>query len=145
DEKIDPETARAIQLPGLEKYEFRVGKYGAYVCTQKGDEEVCASIPESESPADITPAIIDKLIDQKINGADALGKDPKTGQPIYALNGRFGPYVQLGDITKDSEKPKRVSIPPSIPIENIKLSEALELLSLPKVLGLHPGTGKEIK
>lgn len=145
EEKIDPEEARSITLEGLEKFSFRVGKYGAYVCTQKDGEEICASIPESESPADMTADSALKLIDQKINGADALGKDPKTGLPIYALNGRFGPYVQLGDVSGDDDKPKRVSIPPNIPLESVDLPQALQLLSLPKTLGEHPRLGKEIK
>ena len=44
-----------------------------------------ASLPENESPADLTPEIAEKLIDQKMNGADSLGKDPQTGSPIYVL------------------------------------------------------------
>jgi DNA topoisomerase-1 len=143
--KIDPNEARSITLEGLEKFSFRVGKYGAYVCTEKDGEEICASIPDSESPADMTAESAIKLIDQKINGADALGKDPKTGKPIYALNGRFGPYVQLGEVTSEDDKPKRVSIPPNIPIETVDLKQALELLSLPKTLGVHPRLNKEIK
>jgi DNA topoisomerase-1 len=144
-DKIDPEDAREIRLEGLEKYAFRVGKYGAYVVTKRNGEELSASIPESESPADMTAAVADKLIDQKINGADALGTDPKTKLPIYALNGRFGPYVQLGDMNDENPKPKRVSIPANIPLETITLNQALDLLSLPKLLGLNPANQKEIK
>ncbi len=143
---INPDEARAIILEGLEKFSFRVGKYGAYVCTDRDGAEVCASIPESESPADLTVNAADKLIDQKINGADSLGNDPKTGLPVYVLNGRYGPYVQLGDITGDeNDKPKRVSIPAQIPVEMVDFNQALELLSLPKSLGLHPELNKDIK
>ncbi|MCE3011035.1 MAG: type I DNA topoisomerase [Proteobacteria bacterium] len=145
EKKIDPDEARSIALKGLEKYSFRVGKYGAYVCTKREGEEICASIPESESPGDMTADVADKLIDQKINGADALGKDPKTGLPIYALNGRFGPYVQLGDVTEENDKPKRVSVPATIPLETLTLQQALDLLALPKTLGMHPSLKKEIK
>lgn len=145
EDKIDPTEAREIKLEGLEKYAFRVGKYGAYVVAQKNGEEFSASIPESESPADMTADVADKLIEQKINGADALGKDPKSGLPIYALNGRFGPYVQLGDMDDTNTKPKRVSIPANIPLETISLDQALELLSLPKLLGINPANEKEIK
>jgi DNA topoisomerase-1 len=145
EKKIDPDEARSISLDGLEKYSFRVGKYGAYVCTTKKGEEFCASIPESESPADMTAMAAEKLIEQKINGADALGKDPKTGLPIYALNGRFGPYVQLGDFKKDDDKPKRVSIPANFSLDTLTLPQALELLTLPKTLGMHPTLNKEIK
>ncbi len=144
-DKIDPEEARTIQLEGMDKYNFHVGRYGAYLTSQRNGQDVSASLPESESPADITPEIAERLIDQKINGADSLGKDPKTDKPIYVLNGRYGPYVQLGDVGTEDDKPKRSSLPPGVQPEDVTLPIALELLSLPKVLGEHPGTGKEIK
>jgi len=140
---IDPDTSRAIALEGLENLSFRIGKYGAYVCRKDGSKEVCASLPESQVPGDMTAEIANKLIDQKINGTDALGKDPNTGLPVYVLTGRYGPYVQLGD--NDSEKLKRMAIPATLVPENLKLPEALSLLELPKVLGQHPQSGKDIK
>ncbi len=143
-EKIDPDEARGIKIKGLDNFIFKVGKFGAYLSTKKNGEEISASIPESETPADLTEERAEKLIEQKINGADSLGKDPVTDMPIYALNGRFGPYVQLGDVG-DNEKPKRVSIPPNLPLEQVTMKEALQLLSLPKLLGMHPQLNKEIK
>lgn len=145
EKKIDSETSRSIRLEGLEKFDFRVGKFGAYVCTEKDGAEVCASIPESESPADMTAESALKLIELKINGADALGKDPKTGLPVYALTGRYGPYVQLGDVDGDDAKPKRVSVPAGMALENVTFEQALKLLELPKTLGEHPTLNKEIK
>ncbi len=144
-EKIDPDEARTIRLEGLEPYAFHVGRYGAYVTSQREGEKVSASIPESESPADVTSVEVEKWIDQKINGADALGKDPKTGEPIYVLSGRYGPYVQLGDLTDENPKPKRASIPPGTEPTTVNLEQAVELLLLPKTLGEHPGTKKDIK
>lgn len=145
EEHINPDEARTMKIEGMENYAFHVGRYGAYITTKRNGEDVSASLPESESPADITPEIAEKLIDQKINGADALGKDPKTGLPIYVLNGRYGPYVQLGDVSPEDDKPKRASLPPGTQPEAVDLQMALDLLSLPKTLGTHPGTGKEIK
>ena len=145
EKKIDPDEARSIRLLGLDKLDFRVGRYGAYVCRPEGDGEACASLPEAQAPADITAEIANKLIDQKINGSDALGKHPKTGEPIYVLTGRYGPYVQLGDATDENAKPKRVSLPAGTEPENVKLEQALQLLELPKTLGQNPGTGKDIK
>ena len=145
EKRIDPEQARSIQLEGLENLSFRVGRYGAYVCRPNGDGEVCASIPETQAPADITADIANKLIDQKLNGSDALGKHPKTGEPIYVLTGRYGPYVQLGDATDENAKPKRVSLPAGMEPESVSLEQAIQLLELPKTLGVHPETGKEIK
>ncbi|WP_413585062.1 type I DNA topoisomerase [Bdellovibrio sp. HCB274] len=143
--KINPDEARTMSLEGMDKYKFHVGRYGAYLTTQRDGEDVSASVPDNESPADITPEIAEKLIDQKINGADALGKDPKTGEPIYVLSGRYGPYVQLGDVSPENDKPKRASLPPNMQPEQVDLQTALDLLSLPRSLGDHPGTGKDIK
>lgn len=145
EEKINPDDARTMTLEGMDRYKFHVGRYGAYLTSTRDGEDVSASLPDNESPADITPEIAERLIDQKINGADALGKDPKTGLPIYVLNGRFGPYVQLGDVSPEDDKPKRASLPPNTQPEQVDLNMALELLSLPKTLGIHPGTSKEIK
>ncbi len=147
EDEIDSETSRSIQLKDLGDLSFRVGRYGAYVCKEHEGAEVCASLPESHAPADVSTELIDKLIDQKINGTDALGKDPETGLPVYILNGRYGPYAQLGEIDaeKEGEKPKRASIPPTIDPESITLEKALSLLSLPKLLGTHPDSGEEIK
>lgn len=145
EKKIDPAEARSIKLLGLEMLDFRVGRYGAYVCRKDGKEEACASLPETQAPADITFEIANKLIDQKINGSDALGKHPKTGEPVYVLTGRYGPYAQLGDATDEKVKPKRVSLIAGMEPEKVTLEQALQLLELPRSLGVNPGTEKEVK
>ena len=142
-EKIIPEEARSIKLEGLEQYEFHVGRYGAYVKSKRGDDSFSASIPEIEAPADMTAAHVEKLIDQKLKGADSLGADPVTNKKIYVLNGRYGPYVQLGE--SDDEKLKRGSLPPGVEPAAVDLKMALEILSMPKTLGSHPDTKKDIK
>lgn len=73
-----------------------------------------------------------------------IGIDEKTGLPIFVMEGRFGPYVQLGEKTKENPKPRRSSIPKEKDPSTITLQDALKLLSLPRVLGTHPETGKEI-
>ncbi len=141
--KIDPTEARSIKLEGLDQYEFHVGRYGAYVKSKRDGEPVSASIPEIEAPADITSVHVEKLIDQKLKGADSLGEDPVTGKKIYVLNGRYGPYVQLGE--SDDEKIKRGSLPPGVEPAAVDFKMALEILSMPKTLGVHPDTQKDIK
>ena len=74
------------------------------------------------------------------DGARILGEDPVSGMPVTARNGRFGPFVQLGD----GEKPKRSSIPKGMSIAGITLEEALQLLSLPREVGKHPEDGEPI-
>ncbi|HND85479.1 MAG TPA: topoisomerase C-terminal repeat-containing protein, partial [Pseudobdellovibrionaceae bacterium] len=144
EKNIDPEEARSIRLDGLKNVTFHVGRFGAYMTALKDGQEVRASIPETESPADFTNEVADRLIEQKLNGADSLGKDPVSGLPVYALNGRYGPYVQLGD-AKDEDKPKRASLLPGMKLEDVTLEQALGMLALPKTLGAHPETKKDIK
>lgn len=154
---IDPNEARSLkninefQIKDLNQFEFRVGKYGAYVCRIEDGEKVCASIPDAQAPAEVNAKWINKLIEKKMEGIDALGKDPHTGQSIYLLEGRYGPYLQLGELGSDAlsskkEIPiKRVSIPKHVIPEEITLDQALFLLSLPRTLGHHPKTQKVIK
>jgi DNA topoisomerase-1 len=144
-EKIDPDEARSVHLDGLPGYAFKVGRYGAYVETKRNGESVSASIPEKDAPADITAELIEKWIEQKQKGADSLGKDPGSQQNVYVLSGRYGPYVQLGESDREDAKPKRVSLPPTMDPTNVQFEDALDLLSLPKNLGLHPERNKEIK
>ncbi|TCJ12914.1 type I DNA topoisomerase [Parasulfuritortus cantonensis] len=85
--------------------------------------------------------------DQPAPGEDiVLGDDPATGLPIKLLNGRFGWYVQVGDMPEDKKapKPKRASWPKDQPVEAADLATALRLLSLPRELGHHPTSGLAI-
>jgi DNA topoisomerase-1 len=85
--------------------------------------------------------------DQPAPGEDiVLGTDPATGLPIKLLNGRFGWYVQVGDMPEDKKapKPRRASWPKDKPIETADLATALMLLSLPREVGHHPTSGLPI-
>lgn len=74
-----------------------------------------------------------------------LGMHPESGEPIYVLSGRFGPFVQLGEGKKGSKvKPRRASIPKEKDPSTVTVEEAAHYLSLPRVLGNHPDTGEPI-
>ncbi len=82
----------------------------------------------------------------EIKGDVPIGTDPETGENIYVKTGRFGPYVQLGEQVKGSKKkPRMSSIPKEKNPTEVTLEDALVYLSLPRTLGVHPDTGKEIK
>ncbi len=81
----------------------------------------------------------------EIKGDAPIATDPATGLPIFVKVGRFGPYVQLGEKDKKTNpKPKMASIPKEKDPTTVSLEEAMHYLSLPRVLGKHPDTGKEI-
>lgn len=91
-----------------------------------------------------------RLIDgSEVKPEDPIGKHPETGEPIFVLNGRFGPYVQLGETPekvkgKKAVKPRRTGLPDGMKAEDVTLDEAVKLLLLPRELGEHPKTGEPI-
>jgi DNA topoisomerase-1 len=139
--------ARKIDLPidGLEDVQIFVGKFGPYVQMNQNGETVSTSLPLELSPGDITVEKLQSLIKISENGPDSLGVDPVTGERIYMLTGRFGPYVQLGEVSDANKKPKRASLLKGMNPADVNLATALELLSLPRLVGIHPATGKEIR
>jgi DNA topoisomerase I len=138
---IDATLARTIDLENLD-VKVRIGKFGAFIETESGN----ASIPKDLTPADLAPETIEMLLKQKSSTPDTLGNHPETGEPIYPKLGPFGPYVQLGDKDEDSKKkPKQSSLPKGMKLEDVTLEIAVELLKLPRSLGVHPETGGKLQ
>jgi len=111
----------------------RVGRYGPYV--QREDNET-ASLPPEIAPDELTVALALDLIAKQSEGPRNLGNDPETALPVFVLTGRFGPYVQLGEQEDGKKKkPKRASLFATMTPETVTFDEALQLLSLPRVVG----------
>ncbi len=91
-----------------------------------------------------------RLIDgSEVKAEDPIGKHPQTGEDIYVLQGKYGPYVQLGATPekikgKKSTSPKRASIPTTVKPEDVTLDMAVQYLLLPRELGPHPDTGEQV-
>jgi DNA topoisomerase I len=72
-----------------------------------------------------------------------FGPHPGSGLPVLGRVGPYGPYVQLG-VGNGGEKPKRVSLPKGMELDDLSRSYALFLLDLPKSLGTDPGSAQEV-
>jgi DNA topoisomerase I len=123
----------------------RIGRYGPFVEAEMDGETVTASLPEGIPPADLSTETVEALTRAKSSGPTALGAHPRSGEPVFLLDGRYGPYVQLGEDGGNAEKPKRVSLPKGMAPSSVTLEAAVELLELPRDLGAHPETGEPVR
>jgi len=147
EDQIDPQEARHLELPleNLDGIQVFVGRFGPYIKKRKNGDELTTSIPESWKPSDLTAEKLEELIKAEEEGPKPIGKHPETGEPIYVLNGRYGPYVQVGEVTEDNKKPKRASLLKGMKPKDVDLDLAMRLLELPRSLGKHPETSKEVR
>lgn len=109
------------------------GKFGAFIG--------CGNYPECRYTRQLSQS--DEGGEANTPDGKLLGHDPETGESVTLRTGRFGPYVQLGEGTKE-EKPKRSSLPKGVDAGSVDLELALKLLSLPREVGIHPETTKPI-
>jgi DNA topoisomerase-1 len=129
-----------------EPIRVRIGRFGPFLQVGEGGPGRTASLPPNLAPADLTVDKAMALVRAKAEGPRMLGTDPATGQNVYAIHGRFGAYVQLGE-TPDKgskEKPKRSSLIGGMTESSVTLDEAVKLLQLPRELGAHPESGEPV-
>jgi DNA topoisomerase-1 len=117
----------------------RSGRYGPYLV--HGDDR--ASIPEATEPDSLSVAVALELLAAPSNDRE-LGIDEETGLPIFLKAGRYGPYVQVGELSNPKHKPKTASLFSTMSPETLTLEDAVKLLSLPRSLGPHPDDGEPI-
>ena len=123
-----------------EEIVLRPGKFGPYV--RCGDNT--ASVPETMTPDELNVEIAVALLAAP-KYVDPIGE--LDDLPVFLKTGRYGPYVQWGTIETpppDLEKPKMVSLFKSMAIENVTMTEALQLLSLPRTVGADMTDGEII-
>jgi len=156
-EQIDARAVNSVSLGNDAKGRpvvARAGRYGAYVqrvdpSDPSGPGET-APIPAGTAPDEITADSADAFFEAN-NKENILGEDPQTGLPVHLKNGRFGHYVQVGDMpenngkaVKKSDKPKTASLFTTMTPETLTLEDALRLLALPREVGEDPETKEMI-
>ena len=150
-EQIDPRDVCSLPVgsdPQGRQVVVRIGRYGPYLQrtdpAKDGEESERAPIPDGICPDELTLERATELLEAAARGQEPLGHHPESGLPVYLKNGRFGPYVQLGDAEGQAEKPKMASLLPEMSPEKLTLEQALQLLSLPRLLG-HDAEGVPVE
>jgi DNA topoisomerase-1 len=146
DEKVPEIDARAINTIPLgadsegRDIVVRVGRFGPYL--SRGDQT--APLPDDIAPDELTPAMAAELLERGPEEGRTVGVDPTTGLEVTVRDGRYGPYVQLGEQEEGSKKkPKRASLFKTMTPDTVTLEQALQLLSLPRVVG-QDAEGRDI-
>jgi DNA topoisomerase-1 len=137
-DKGDGANPRACPSCGAGTLSLKLGKFGVFIG--------CSNYPECRFTRQLSAAGVANGKGANgepggiANAVQALGKDEATGLEITLRDGRFGPYLQLGD----GEKPKRVSVPKGLDPAAVDLEKATKLLSLPREVARHPESGEPI-
>ena len=117
----------------------RVGRYGPYL--QRGEDR--ASIPDDLAPDELTIERAEEILAAPSNDR-VLGAHPESGLAVQVKAGRFGPYVQVGELTEGGEKPRTASLFASMDPATLTFEQALELLLIPRVVGTDPETDEDV-
>jgi DNA topoisomerase-1 len=159
--------AREIStIPIGEGIVVRVGRYGPYVeetipagvdpATGEAAEGATgesrrATINDDIAPDEMTPAKARELLEAAADDGRVLGQDPATGRDIVAKAGRYGPYVtevlpeEVAALKgKSKVKPRTASLFKDMDLATLDIDTALQLLTLPLVVGKDPADGEEI-
>ncbi len=132
----DPRLCPACQSGRLG---LKLGRHGSFIG--------CSNYPACEYTRRLAVETGEESGETLKEGKRDLGAHPQTGEPIAIRRGPYGLYVQQGEADPEDKKvkPRRAAIPRGMDGEQMTLEQALGLLSLPRLIGLHPVQGEPIE
>jgi DNA topoisomerase-1 len=128
----DGRDPRVCPICGTGQLSLKLGRFGAFVG--------CSNYPECRFTRRLSEPLAAGQEEGELKER-VLGADPEIGEEIRLKRGPYGPYVQRGA----GEGAKRSSLPPNLSPDQLDLTTALKLLTLPRELGRHPETGQPIE
>ncbi len=122
---------RSCKACGKGTLSLKVGKFGAFIgCSDYPECKFTRPFDKEDTSAEAAPQAEDKV----------LGAHPETQKDVLLKRGPYGWYVET-----EFDKVKRVTLPKDLIPDEVNLDTATFLLTLPRTLGQHPETGKDVK
>ena len=135
----DGSDPRVCTSCGTGRLGLKLGRFGSFIG--------CSNYPACQYTRKLAVDGGDNPDDNLKDGMRLLGQHPETGEDITLRRGPYGLYVQQGEPNPEDKKakPKRASLARGMNGATLTLEEALGLLSLPRLVGIHPETGQKIE
>ena len=129
--KLESKNIMILSEKGKDDITLKIGRYGIYL--ERGDEK--ANIPEEFGPENVSYKIADEMLTLQSKEDECVGK--LDGEDILVKTGRFGSYLKCGDKTK--------GFPPNVAPDDLSEDMAMQIMSLPKVLGKNPEDDSDVQ
>ena len=103
-DEIDPKEVSTLHFEDWDPFVVRVGRFGPYVEGEIDGDTATASLPSDIAPDEVTPDYLLRLLKDRQTQGRPLAILPESGKAVLLREGRFGPYLQLGEAEEGSEE-----------------------------------------
>ncbi len=142
--RVHPDCGRPIYL--------RSGRHGPYLQLGRtipsggSGNVVRVGVPQHIDPDNMSADEAGRLLSRRMVQDRPIGQDPETGLSVYVKDGRYGPFVQLGEWRRNGPRVKIVNLPEGLDSDDLDLQRALGLLAQVTLrnLGPHPDFGADV-